>query len=298
MHLSENPLSKGQIKLLQSRKPLGKQSPQVKKDIIGHLDKSVRYLHNILKDTFNLKKGEVYDRINAQTLNDILENNLKKEYSYVYDFRTVELARTLFEISKQYLDQNPILRVHYEIREDDKRSLKTISDSYFILAKSALEKQANETLSFKEEKRIREKLEELRKSEDNLKNHDKKYTELEKDKRTLQDKAGKLDQEWNQQKNSIPDLIKEGNTQAIKIIEAGMTILKDKEKLINQKVSRIENQQKKLLQPTLDEKKKLLNELGKKYEHLKPYFSLNNRLDEFSSSYSPHKPEKDQVFGL
>jgi len=141
MHLSENPLSKGQIKLLRSRKSLGRESPQVKKDITDRLDKSIRYLHNILQDTHNLKKDEVYDRINAQTLRDFLVNSMKKEYSPVYDFRTVELARTLFEISKQYLEQNPILRVHNQLQEDTKRSLQNISESFYILAKSALEKR-------------------------------------------------------------------------------------------------------------------------------------------------------------
>lgn len=294
MHLSENPLSKGQIKLLRSRKSLGRESPQVKKDITDRLDKSIRYLHNILKDTHNLEKNKIYDKINAQTLNDILENSLKDGY----DFRTIELARTLFEISKQYFEQNPISKIHYELREDDKRSLKTISDSYFSLSKSALEKQANETLSPNKEKTLRDNLERLRKSEDDLNDHDEKYTKLENEKRILQEKASKLDQEWNEKNNSISDLIKDGNTKAIKVIEAHMRRLKDKEKQINQKVGRIQKEQKKLLQPILDEREKLLKELGKKYDHLKPYFSLKNRLDEFSFSYSPHKPEKEQALGL
>jgi len=298
MNLSENPLSKGQNKLLGSRKSLGRESPQVKKDIINHLDKSVRYLQNILKDTHNLEKNKIYDRINAQTLNDILENSLKEGYTSVYDFRTVELARTLFEISKQYLEQNPILRVHYDLPEAVKTSLKTISDSYFILSKSALEKQANEILSSSDEKRIRDSLERLRKSEEDLKNHDKKYTKLENDKRILQEKTSKLDQEWNMKNNSIPDLIKDGNRKAIKIIEADMGRLKDKEEQFNQKVGKIQKEQKKLLQPILNEREKLLKELGEKYNHLKPYFSLINRLDEFEYTHSPHKPEKEQALGL
>jgi len=297
MQLSENPLSKGQNKLLGSRKSLGRESPQVKKDITNHLDKSVRYLHNILKDTHNLKKVEVYDRINAQTIIDFLVNSMKKEYSLVYDFRTVELARTLFEISKQYLEQNPILRVHDQLQEDTKRSLQNISESYYILAKSALDKAGHDVLTIKDEKRIKDNLDRIRKSKEEIQTS-QKYTKLENDKRTLQDKAGKLDQEWTQKSNSIPDLIKDGNTKAIKIIEVLMIQLKDKEKQINQKVVKIQNEQKKFLQSISEETEEVLKELSKKYDHLKPYFSLINRLDEFSYTYSPHKPTKEQAQGL
>jgi len=297
MHLSENPLSKGQIKLLGSRKSLGRESPQVKKDITDRLDKSVRYLHNILKDSHNLKKDEVYDRINAQTIRDFLVNSMKKEYSPVYDFRTVELARTLFEISKQYLEQNPILQVHNQLQEDTRRSLQNISESYYILAKSALDKDGHDVLTLKDEKRIKDNLDRIRKSKEEIQ-ASQKYTKLENDKRILQDKAGKLDQEWTQNSNSIPDLIKDGNTKAIKIIEGQMIQLKDKEKQINQKVVRIQNQQKKLLQPILEEMGEVLKEQSTKYNHLKPYFSLINPLDEFGYAYSPHKPEKEQSRGL
>jgi len=121
---------------------------------------------------------------------------------------------------------------------------------------------------------------------------------IENDKRELQDKQSKLDQEWNQKNNSIADLIKDGNRKAIKIIEADMERLKDNEKQINPKVVRIQNEQKKLLQSILDEMEQILKQLSKKYDHLKPYFSLINPLDEFSYTYSPHKPIKEQALGL
>ena len=297
MHLSENPLSKGQIKLLGSRKSLGRESPQVKKDITDRLDKSIRYLHNILHDTHNLKKDEVYDRINAQTLRDFLVNSMKKEYSPVYDFRTIELARTLFEISKQYLEQNPILRVHNQLQEDTKRSLQNISESFYILAKSALEKEGHDVLSVKDEKRIKDSITRNQRKKEEIQNS-QQYIKLENDKRELQDKQSKLDQEWNQKNNSIADLIKDGNRKAIKIIEADMERLKDNEKQINPKVVRIQNQQKKLLQPILEEMEGILKQLSTKYDHLKPYFSLINPLDEFSYTHSPHKPIKEQAIGL
>lgn len=305
MHLSENPLSKGQIKLLGSRKSLGRDSPQVKKDITDRLDKSIRYLHNILKDTHNLEKNKIYDKINAQTLNDILENSLKDGY----DFRTIELARTLFEISKQYFEQNPISKIHYELREDDKRSLKTISDSYFSLSKSALEKQANEKISIRNEKTMRNDLERLKKSKEDLKYKDEKYTSLEKEKNELQNEVSNLDYALTQKSNSLAELIKQKNnssskllkqktTKAIKAIEAEINQLKEKQKENHQKTLKIQDKQRKMLKQIIKEENEILKELGKKYDHLKPYFSLKNRLDEFGLSYSPHKPEKEQALGL
>lgn len=298
MHLSENPLSNGQKDLLRSRKPLGRAGPQVKKEITKHLDKSIRYLHNILKDTYNLNQEEVYDRINAQTVTDILENSLKKGYTSVYDFRTIELARTLFEISKNYLEQNPVLKVHDQLPEDIRRGLQTISDSYYILANTALNKEGNETISLEYEQKLRENLKQLEKSREELENKDQTYIEHESEKRKLQDKASKLDQEWNQMNNQINDLVKEGNTRAIKIIQGQMSMLKEKEKEINQKVVKIQNKQKKMLEPLHKEAKELYEKLNQKYNHLKPYFSTRNRLSEFSMENGPHKPSSEQTHGL
>jgi len=113
-----------------------------------------------------------------------------------------------------------------------------------------------------------------------------------------QDKASKLDQEWTEKNHSVDELVKSANTKAIKIIQGEMVYLKEREKEINQKVIKIQDKQKKLLKPILEEEDKIWKELSKKYDHLEPYFSLINRLDEFSYAYSPHKPMKEQAQGL
>jgi len=215
-----------------------------------------------------------------------------------YDFRTIELARTLFEISKQYLEQNPILRVHNDLPEDLKRSLKTVSDSYFILAKSSLEKLANETLSSTDEKRLRNDLDRLKKTKEDLQYKDEKYTDLEKEKGKLQNEVSNLDYELTQKNNSIPELTKQKKTKATKIIKAEMERLKEKQKENHQKTLKIQDKQRNMLKAINAEENEIWKELGKKYDHLKPYFSLKNRLDEFGLSKSPHKPEKEQALGL
>lgn len=276
MNLSENPLSIGQRNLLRSRKPLGRSGPQVKKDIIKHLDKSIRHLHHILSDTHNLKQEEVYDRVNAQTVTDILENILKKGDTPVYDFRTVELARTLFEISKDYLEQNPVLKVRHQLPEDTRRSLKHISDSYYILANIALNNEGNETTSREEEQKLREKLKELEKSHKKIVD-DKPYIKLENEKIKLQDNASKLHQELNQ----INDLVKEGNTKDVKVIHSQINKLKKKEKEINQKAEKIQNEQKQMWGHFRKEAIKIQVKLNQKYNHLKQYCSKKNKLSEF-----------------
>ncbi len=107
MDLSVNPLPEKQKKFLESGSGLFKKNfnkSQYRKDIVDHLDNSIRYFYHILPNSHLLKKEDIYDKINAQTLNEILENSLKQmhkqgyEKSFQYDFRTVELARSLFEI--------------------------------------------------------------------------------------------------------------------------------------------------------------------------------------------------------
>lgn len=201
----------------------------------------------------------------------------------MYDFRTVELARTLFEISKNYLEQNPVLKVRYQLPEDTRRSLKHISDSYYILANIALNNEGNETISREDEQKLRKKLKQLEKSRKELDN-DKTYIKLENEKIKLQDNASKLRQELNQMEKQINDLVKEGNTKAIKVIHGQMNKLKEKEKRINQKAVKIQNEQNQMGRPFRKEAIDIQGKLNQKYNHLKPYFSMKNKLSEFMRS--------------
>lgn len=305
MDLSVNPLPDKQRNFLKSGGGLFSKNinkSQYRTDIVNHLDESIKYLYHILPNSHLLKKDQVYDKINAQTLDFALQNTLKdidnENISNKFDFRTIEIARMFFEISKQYLEQNPILKIRGDLTEETKRSLQSISDSYYLLANTALEKEGNKTITIKNEKRMRDSLERLKKSKEDLVYRDKKYTNLEQEKRKLQDKASKLDQEWTEKSRSIDELVKSANTKAIKIIQGEMEYLKEREKEINQKVIKIQDKQRKLLKPILEEVDKIWKELGRKYNHLEPYFSLKNSLSEFTYTYSPHKPEKEQTHGL
>ncbi len=202
----------------------------------------------------------------------------------MYDFRTVELARTLFEISKNYLEQNPVLKVRYQLPEDTRRSLKHISDSYYILANIALNNEGNETISREDEQKLRKKLKQLEKSRKEVVDNDKPYIKLENEKIKLQDNASKLRQELNQMNNQINDLVKEGNTKAIKVIHGQMNKLKEKEKGINQKAVKIQNEQNQIWGPSHKEAIDIQGKLNQKYNHLKPYFSMKNKLSEFMRS--------------
>ena len=109
MHLSGNPLSIQQKAFLKSENPLGYNKTAYQKNILNHIEKSVKYLHHILKNAYNLKKEDLYNTLNSQTLTEILESLLtdfeqKGRYkNEKFDFRTVELARTLFHISTIFL---------------------------------------------------------------------------------------------------------------------------------------------------------------------------------------------------
>ena len=332
MDLSVSPLPEKQKKFLESGSGLLKRNfnkSQYRKDIVEHLDDSIRYFYHILPNSHLLKKEDIYDKINAQTLIEILENSLKQmhkqgyEKSFQYDFRTVELAKTLFEISKEYLEQNPVLKVHNELAEDTKRSLQNISDSYYILSKIALEKQANEKISIRNEKTMRNDLERLKKLKEDLKYKDEKYIALEKEKNELQNEVSNLDHALTQKSNSLSELIKQKNIssakllkqktiKAIKTIEAEMERLKEKQKAIEAEMERLKEQQKENHQRTLeiqDEQRKMFKainekedeiwkELGIKYDHLIPYYSLKNKLDEFEYKKSPHIPKEKQPDGL
>ena len=318
MDLSVSPLPEKQKKFLESGSGLLKRNfnkSQYRKDIVEHLDDSIRYFYHILPNSHLLKKEDIYDKINAQTLNEILENSLKQmhkqgyEKSFQYDFRTVELAKTLFEISKEYLEQNPVLKVHNELAEDTKRSLQNISDSYYILSKIALEKQANEKISIRNEKTMRNDLERLKKSKEDLKYKDEKYIALEKEKNELQNEVSNLDHALTQKSNSLSELIKQKNnssakllkqktTKAIKAIEAEMGRLKEQQKENHQRTLEIQDEQRKMFKAINEKEDEIWKELGIKYDHLIPYYSLKNKLDEFEYKKSPHIPKEKQPDGL
>ncbi len=49
---------------------------QAKSEVIKQLDQSVKYLHHILHDSHHLK-DEIYDKVNALTKEEFLQNSLR-----------------------------------------------------------------------------------------------------------------------------------------------------------------------------------------------------------------------------
>ena len=159
MHLSENPLSTKQRRFLESRKNLGINKSQYQKDILSHADKSVRYLHHILRYKYNLSEEDLYDIINAQTLQGIIERMLyDKEPNengfYRYDFRTIEIARLLFNVIEDYFVKSPYFSENDAIHTD----LSRVHHHFKTLAKFGLEKEQHEILDKEEERKAVDEL--------------------------------------------------------------------------------------------------------------------------------------------
>jgi len=148
MKLYENPETTRQRKMLKSEK-LGRYG-EAKKEVIHQLDKSIRYLHHILQQTYNLT-DEICDKINALTMVEFLQNSLRIKKTkiwdpYAYDFRTVELARLFFEISADYLKQNPYLKPDDEIPKNIQNSISDVSDFFKMLSNDVLQREPNKPI--------------------------------------------------------------------------------------------------------------------------------------------------------
>lgn len=251
MNLSVNPLKERSRAFLESENSLGFNKSQYQGDISGHIDKSLRYLFHILRHPYNLKKEDLYDKLNAQTLSRILQYLLQdtKEKSELrhekYDFRTVELARLLFYISTDYLMKINLFEKDEYMQEDIKR----VADRFYILSRSIFEKeQFLGQISEGKEHEINSKLK-------NLDQHE--YHKLSKERSSL---------------------IKERET------------ADDEEyKKLGKKIKQISEKRKKAEEDLRKKKEKLYKELENKYAHLIGFFCARNRLPEFEYMESPHK---------
>ena len=116
--------------------------------IMSNLGKSMRYIHEIMKDTKNLKKDEIYEIFNAQNLESFLVNLLKDsqynttkqnedKISKKYDFRTSEIARVMLELSLDYLINSPLYSEIHSVKEVSG----TLSRDFKTLSRSLLNKE-------------------------------------------------------------------------------------------------------------------------------------------------------------
>jgi len=274
MNLSRNPLSKQQKAFLESEKSLGFNKPQYQDDITDRLDKSIRYLYHIIKNPSNLKKLDLYDRLNAQTLNEIIGNMLldfESKSSYrpeKYDFRTVELARTLFHISTIYLIKSPLWNNKKFVQTDIER----LSYYFEALAESDLDKESHEKIKEDEERKMTEDLEKIR-HEIEFINHDPKgeWCIFNKQYEKCQDKK----KSWNQ-RIAISKSKKE-----IEIING---LLEG----INETIYKVQDQREASLNDVNERRNKIIEVLSQKYNHLNPFHCPYDKLSPFEWVKNPH----------
>ena len=150
MDLSVNPLSEGHKNHLNEATGLLHEhynKSQYSTDIIQHLEESILYLYHILPKSHVLQKDKIYDKLNAQTLGEVMPLLLKdveqKSGSNKYDFRTIELARMLFNVSSNYLLSSPLWQdTDFVTNDVDK-----ISTCFQKLSENGLDKESHETIN-------------------------------------------------------------------------------------------------------------------------------------------------------
>lgn len=323
MDLSVDPLPAKQGDFLKSGGGLFSKNinkSQYRIDIVKHLDLAIRYFYHILPKSHLLDKEKIYDKINAQTLEDFLKNSLMDIENqddfrlYSYDFRTAELARLFFETSSDYLKQNSYLKDKDKLFRNVLEALETISEFYEMLANDGLQKDPYGTLKKKEEENLKR---DLRKVEQEIQEAIKpgsKYEQINKKHSELSDHQIKLDNEYHKLQSEKAEKQSQLNTftkdkdknkiyelkNALKEIEIKQKNNRIKRKPINEEILKLQTKRKKIIQPLNEEKTKIQNELNRKYEHLDPYFcSLSgHRLSSFAFSDIPHKPKEEQKHGL
>ena len=306
MDLSLNPLPVKQGEFLKSANGLLKENinkSQYRTDIVNHLDESIRYFYHILPNSEFLKKEKIYDKINALTLDDFLTNSLKdmgkseNEKQFVYDFRTTELARLFFEISRQYLEQNTKLKVDGQLPSYIIQSLQNISEFLKMLSNNVLENESHETINRKEEEKLEEKLQKIQRKYQTLEKDNKEYAKFVKQHEKLSDEAGKLDQEYHVIINEIEKMKSDDNPvqRAISVKRVFANQTKEKLEKVNAKTRKIQEKLEQIKKPFSDESSEIQKRLNEKYSHLNSYFCPINKLEEFNFTNNPHNPKEKQI---
>jgi len=318
MDLSVNPLPEKQLNYLKSDSDLFKKhfnKSQYRKDVIEHLDTAIRYYHHILPKSHLLDKKKIYDKINAQTLEDFLQLSLKDMEAsesfkpYAYDFRTIELARLFFEISSDYLKNNPYLKADDSLPPDTLRNINTISVFFKMLANEGLQRQANETIKVKDEKKLELELKEINKKIEDKTKSGSEYYKINTKHSELSDQLLTLDNEYHQlqpKQYELESKLKKPKDQEDKLAlqedseinQKKMKETRQKRAPITHKILALQEKREKILKPLQEKRNQIQKELGDKYKHLEPYFCMLQRLPEFGFTCSPHKPIKDQVIGI
>jgi hypothetical protein len=142
-------IGKTQREFLQKDDHRGLKNPtDARNGIMDNLGKSMRYLHEVMKDTKNLKEEEIYEIFNAQNLESFFVNLIKDtQYNPTkqnedsiprkYDFRTSEIARVMLELSLDYLKNSPL---YLEV-DSVKELSESISKDFKKLSRILLDKE-------------------------------------------------------------------------------------------------------------------------------------------------------------
>lgn len=292
MNLSWNPLSTQHKSFLESENSLGYAKPQLQTAIREHLDKSIRYLYHILEHPQNLRKSDLYDRLNALTLTDILRNMLfdfEQKTSYKkekYDFRTVELARTLFHISANYLLNSPL----WNNKEFVKTDIDRLSYYYQALADGQLDKESHTLITEKDERKMYEELDMMIQEENKIKySPDGEWYILNKQYNACNKKQNDL--------NSQIEILKSQKKQTKKIIEEKKllgSLLEEAKKAIY----KIQDNRSLSLKNNHEKRDKIRDKLSHKYDHLSNVYCVYDILTPFNSKSNPHNPKENRFIGL
>ena len=280
MDLSKNCLTVRLVNFLKSENSVRNRA-QARIDINKHIDRSIIRLNHILQNTNSLKKLDVYDKLNAKSLKELLRNllKIKSDKDFIYDLRTVELARLMYEITSEFISSSPQLSHDKFLKED----LEKISQSFTTLSKSVLQQHAHEKLSKDKEEQIKKSLrlnssniQEVIYKKKMLTNAQNKIKELSEERKKIIDKINHDKSEIERLKFTDNNL---SNQSALyqKLIELNeIGISKCNKKILIEEKKFLQN--KDLVE--LNEKRKDLKKQLSKYDDLQDYFSPINPLEE------------------
>lgn len=151
LNLYANPLSKRYRNFLEDPDYSGKDKHAIPNELEAKLEQSMRIMYHIMHNFDRLDRTNVYDVINAKSMQHFLDVSIK-----YYDFRTTELIRLLFETAILFLKKSDQYENQKEIIDDMARPL---SKFFQMLSNSSLQNENLEkVLDKKEQEHIKKYL--------------------------------------------------------------------------------------------------------------------------------------------
>jgi len=291
MNLSDNPLKPRTKDFLKSDNPLDFNKSQYLTGLGTLLDNSIRYFHHILKFPLNLPNEVIDEKINAQTFHLFLERALvdfgKSWTANRYDFRTTELARLLFHISANYLQDSPTWKDEKFIKSDIQR----FANYFRALSKSELDKNSHVTISEKREHEINMELEKFEK-QIQFEKYDPKGKWFKNNKlyEKLREKRVDWNNTWALLKNQL-DETKPGVE--LVALKEQVKIAKSLKDSIVEKFPEVQKERDEILEEIANKQSTLNEELSHKFDHLLAYYCPLDVLPAFNGKKNFHLNEDD-----